>query len=57
MISRGASGSSFNTIVSFGENAANPHSFPTDRKLKKNEFILVDAGCVYKSYCSDITRV
>jgi Xaa-Pro aminopeptidase len=25
--------------------------------LKKNEIILVDAGCIYQGYCSDITRV
>jgi Xaa-Pro aminopeptidase len=57
MINHGASSLSFPTIVSFGANAANPHSTPTNRKLKKHEFILVDAGCVYNGYCSDITRV
>jgi Xaa-Pro dipeptidase len=57
MIKEGASGLSFDTIVSFGENSANPHSTPTDRKLKSGEFILVDAGCIYGGYCSDITRV
>jgi Xaa-Pro aminopeptidase len=48
---------SFPTIVSFGENSADIHGAPSDRKLKKNEIILVDAGCVYNGYCSDITRV
>jgi Xaa-Pro aminopeptidase len=57
MINQGASGLAFDTIVSFGVNSADPHSVPTDRKLKSDEFILVDAGCVYQGYCSDITRV
>jgi Xaa-Pro aminopeptidase len=57
MVNHGATSESFPTIVSFGANAANPHSSPTDRKLKKNELILVDAGCVYEGYCSDMTRV
>jgi Xaa-Pro aminopeptidase len=56
-MAHGASGLSFQTIVSFGENAADIHSVPTNRKLKKNEVILVDAGCICQGYCSDITRV
>lgn len=54
---KGASDVSFPTIVSFGTNSADIHSSPTDRRLKKNEIILVDAGCIYQGYCSDITRV
>jgi Xaa-Pro aminopeptidase len=57
VMKNGASGISFSTIVSFGTNSADIHGSPTNRKLKKNEIILVDAGCVYEGYCSDITRV
>jgi Xaa-Pro aminopeptidase len=57
MVNAGASGLAFDTIVSFGSNSANPHSTPTDRKLQSGELILVDAGCMYQGYCSDITRV
>ena len=56
MIKRGASDVPFN-IVSFGENCADCHHTPSDkRKLKKNEAILMDFGCFYKGYCSDMTR-
>jgi Xaa-Pro aminopeptidase len=57
VMKKGATGLSFPTIVGFGENAADIHGVPSNRKLKKNEIILVDAGCVYEEYCSDITRV
>ncbi|HVL87884.1 MAG TPA: Xaa-Pro peptidase family protein, partial [Candidatus Thermoplasmatota archaeon] len=53
---RGASGPSFSTITSFGENAAEPHAFPTDRKLRKGDYALFDFGAWYKMYASDITR-
>ena len=56
MRKQGASGTSFNTIVAFGENAANPHYETGDRKLKAEDAVLMDFGCVYKGYCADITR-
>ena len=46
----------FETIVAFGENSAKPHHKPTDKKLKKNDTILIDFGANYNGYCSDITR-
>ena len=52
----GASGTSFDTIVAFGKNAAVPHHETGDTKLKKNQCILMDFGCLYKGYCSDMTR-
>lgn len=56
MRAQGASAVSFLTIVCFGENAANPHHETSMRKLKNNEAVLMDFGCIYKGYCSDITR-
>ena len=56
MRERGATAMSFIPLVSFGANAANPHHFPDDTKLTKNTAVLLDFGCVYKNYCSDITR-
>jgi Xaa-Pro aminopeptidase len=47
---------SFPTIVAFEENAAIPHHQTSDRKLKNNEFILLDFGIKYNNYCSDMTR-
>lgn len=48
---------SFETMVLFGENAANPHGMTGNRKLKENEYVLLDLGCFYEGYASDITRV
>ena len=56
MLKRGADSIPFN-IVCFGENCADPHHEPSaKRKLKKNDAVLMDFGCFYKGYCSDMTR-
>ena len=47
---------SFKTIVAFGENSAVPHHTTSDRKIKKDEIILIDFGAKYKNICSDMTR-
>ena len=47
---------SFETIVAFGPNASRPHHQPSDRKLKKNDTVLIDFGVKYQGYCCDITR-
>ncbi|WP_064580876.1 M24 family metallopeptidase [Streptobacillus moniliformis] len=52
----GVSKMSFDTIVLFGEMAANPHGESSNRALKDNEYVLIDLGCYYKGYASDITR-
>jgi len=46
----------FDTIAAFGPNAARPHHRPTDRKLRKNDTILIDFGARYRGYTCDITR-
>lgn len=55
-LSHNCEGNSFDPIVAFGKHSANPHHKPTNCKLKPNEHIVIDLGCVYKGYCSDITR-
>jgi Xaa-Pro dipeptidase len=55
-MSFGSSGAAFETIVCFGKNTALPHHMPDKTKLKKGEFILIDAGAKNNDYCSDITR-
>jgi len=47
---------SFPPIVAIGANASKPHATPSDRKLQKNNLLLLDAGLKYKRYCSDKTR-
>lgn len=52
----GASGTSFPTIVAFGENSSVPHHETGLRKLKFGDIILIDFGCKFGGYCSDCTR-
>jgi Xaa-Pro aminopeptidase len=56
MQAMGASGNSFSLIVGFGPDSALPHHETGERRLKSNEAVLLDYGCVYGNYCSDITR-
>jgi len=53
---RGRRDISFEPIVAINENAAKPHALPSDKKLKKGDLLLLDAGIKYKRYCSDRTR-
>jgi Xaa-Pro aminopeptidase len=53
---RGADGLAFDTILAFGENAAEPHHRPTDRPLARGDVVKVDFGCVVAGYHSDMTR-
>ncbi|ACZ01678.1 M24 family metallopeptidase [Streptobacillus moniliformis] len=53
---RGASGTSFDTIVASGYRSAMPHGVASDKKIQKEEFITIDYGCYYDGYASDITR-
>ena len=52
----GADGFSFEPIVSFGANAADPHHMPDDTVLKDGDCVLFDVGCKKDGYCSDMTR-
>jgi Xaa-Pro aminopeptidase len=47
---------SFETIVAFGANGSRPHHLSGDRKLKKNDTVLIDFGAKYNGYCCDLTR-
>ncbi len=48
-------GSTF-CIVSFGENTAYPHAPNVEQSLKWGDLILIDTGCTFHGYHSDITR-
>ena len=51
----GADALAFEAIVASGANSALPHAKPTDRKIKKGDFIVIDFGVKYQGYCSDET--
>jgi Xaa-Pro dipeptidase len=51
----GATGSHF-CIVLFGEATSYPHGVKEPQVLKRNDVVLIDTGCKYKNYVSDITR-
>ena len=52
----GAEGLSFSTIAASGLNSSMPHAIPGEKKLEEGDFITMDFGCIYKGYCSDMTR-
>ena len=47
---------SFDTIVGSGPNGAMCHAIPGDRRLQKGDLVVLDFGCVYNGYHSDMTR-
>ena len=53
---QGASGASFETIVASGKRSSMPHGTASTKPLKSGEFVVMDFGCVFGGYCSDITR-
>ncbi|MCY3595092.1 MAG: aminopeptidase P family protein [Bacteroidetes bacterium] len=53
---RGASGMAFETIVAFGANSALPHARPSNQKLRIGDPVLLDFGCIFNGYASDMTR-
>ena len=52
----GSEGYSFDPIVSFGANAADPHHEPDDTVFVPGQMVLFDVGCLWQGYCSDMTR-
>lgn len=56
MMSHGADGLAFSSIVASGPNTANPHAIPSDRKVEAGDFVLMDFGARKNDYCSDMTR-
>lgn len=56
MLLLGADGIAFNTIVAFGKNSAIPHHVSGEDRLEKDQVVLIDMGCTFEGYCSDVTR-
>jgi Xaa-Pro aminopeptidase len=55
--SKGASGWAYPAIVASGINSCILHYTDNNKIIEKNDLILIDAGCEYEYYASDITRV
>ncbi|MEN3027058.1 MAG: Xaa-Pro peptidase family protein [Chlorobiota bacterium] len=52
----GSEGDAFPIIVASGERSALPHGRASARRLRKNDIVTVDFGCIVGGYVSDITR-
>jgi len=52
----GAHAVAYPSIVAGGPNACVLHYRSNDRQLQDGDLLLIDAGCEYQSYASDITR-
>lgn len=52
----GAYSDAYTSIVAGGNNANTLHYIENDKRLNDNDLILIDAGCEYEYYASDITR-
>ena len=56
MMTHGASGLAFPSIIASGANGASPHAIVSDKKLQAGECIVMDFGAKRAGYCSDMTR-
>lgn len=52
----GASGLSFDTICVSGVRTSMPHGEPSEKLIEDGDLVTMDFGCIYKGYCSDMTR-
>ncbi|MDI6800609.1 MAG: Xaa-Pro peptidase family protein [Thermodesulfovibrionales bacterium] len=46
----------FDIIVASGKNSAMPHAKPSDKKIEKGDFVIIDWGGEANGYYSDMTR-
>ena len=55
-IQNGAGDPAYQSIVAGGKNACTLHYIANNQKMVSGDLLLVDAGCEYELYASDITR-
>ena len=55
-VRHGARTPAYNHIVASGANACVLHYNDSNRKMQDGDLLLIDAGCEYEGYASDITR-
>ena len=51
-----STGPSFDPLVCFGANCAEPHHVSDRSVLKRGDAVILDVGLTWGSYCSDMTR-
>ena len=51
----GSEGASFDPLVCFGTNCAEPHHVTSHAALAKGDSVILDLGCLHNRYCSDMT--
>ncbi len=56
LVEYGADEPAFMPIVASGRNSSFPHVRFTDKRLEAGEPVVIDLGCRFKLYCSDLTR-
>lgn len=56
MRKNGAKKEGFDLIVTSGKRGILIHGSPSEKKIVKNELIIIDFGCIYDMYNSDCTR-
>ncbi|MFJ7826763.1 M24 family metallopeptidase [Psychrobacillus sp. NPDC096623] len=56
MRKKGATSSSFDTIVASGTRSALPHGVATNKVIEEGDFVTLDFGALYNGYISDTTR-
>ena len=56
MLSHGAQGLAFSTIVAAGANGSLPHAVPGDYRIRRGDMITLDFGAKVGNYCADMTR-
>ena len=52
----GADGPSFDTIVASGIRSAMPHAAASEKIIAHGDLVVMDFGCKYRGYVSDMTR-
>lgn len=55
MVKSNSEGRAFDTIAAYGKNSSMPHYSPQKIKVRDG-LILMDFGCKFENYCSDMTR-
>lgn len=52
----GCQGFSFEPIIAYGANGADPHHETNDDRPQPGDSVVIDIGSTYQGYCSDMTR-